>query len=230
MGFFGGGLQKLEFIGYSKNDFSQSSKVGSFSLPINPESFNHAYKIELYTKKAQGKSAASVTFNSVGVETVDLKDIYIDGTGAVPLINENKGKTVDQLVEKLKKTVYSYSGSSHAPPFVQLVWGTFNFNCFLQSFSVEYQMFKPDGTPLRAKIDMSFKGFVSPKEESSQANRQSPDVTHIITIKHGDSLPALCYQVYNNTTYYLDVAAFNELTDFRNLKVGSRLIFPPLKQ
>ncbi len=77
---------------------------------------------------------------------------------------------------------------------------------------------------------MSFKGFVTPKQElEPEANRQSPDVTHIITIKHGDSLPALCYRVYNNTTYYLDVAQFNELTDFRNLKIGSRLIFPPLK-
>ncbi len=83
----------------------------------------------------------------MGVETVDLKEIYIDGTGVIPLINENKGKTVDQLVEKLKKDGFiRMSGSSHAPPFVQLVWGTFNFNCFLQSFSVEYQMFKPDGT------------------------------------------------------------------------------------
>ncbi len=57
MGLFGGGLQKLELIGYSKNDFSQTSKVGSFSLPINPQSFNHSYKIGLHTKKDAGVKA-----------------------------------------------------------------------------------------------------------------------------------------------------------------------------
>ena len=227
MGLFGSGLKKLELTGYSDSGFS--TKVGSFSLPINPKSFNHSYEVALHSNNIQGKSAALVNFNSMGNEVVDLKEIYIDTTGAIPPLTENKGKTVDQLITSLKTAVYSYIGSSHAPPFVQLVWGTFSFNCVLEKLNVEYEMFTPDGTPLRAKIDMTFKGFTLPSSESASAGRESPDVTHIITVKHGDSLPKLCYQIYNDPAYYLEVAQFNELTDFRNLPVGSKLIFPPLK-
>lgn len=222
-----GGLKKLQLTGYKDNGLSQ--EIGSFSLPINPKSFNHSYSIDLKDVDAIGKSGAAVEFNNVKAEKVSLKDVYIDTTGAIPLPDESTGKSVDQLVTDLKKVIYNYEGSTHAPPIVVMLWGTFSFKCFLDSFSVDYQMFQPDGTPLRAKLDMSFKGFYSSAEESSNANRQSPDVTHIITVKKGDSLPALCQQVYKNASYYLKIAEINNLTNIRNLKEGSRLHFPPLK-
>lgn len=228
MGITGSGLQKLQLVGYQDKGFS--TQVGSFSMPINPKSFQHSYSIDHSIEKVQGKSAALAIFGGVGIETVDLKEIYIDTTGAIPLTGDNQSKTVTQLIASLKQAVYTYIPATHAPPFVQLTWGTFIFNSVLEKLDVEYQLFQPDGSPLRAKVNMTFKSLVTPSQESSQANRQSPDVTHILTVKHGDSLPALCNQVYNDSSYYLQIAAFNELTSFRNLQVGSQIIFPPLKQ
>ena len=86
---------------------------------------------------------------------------------------------------------------------------------------VEYQMFKPNGVPLRAKITLSFKGFTDPAQESQVANRSSPDLTHIVTIKEGDTLPLLCDEIYRDSKYYLKVAKANNLVDVRNLKAGN---------
>jgi nucleoid-associated protein YgaU len=49
-------------------------------------------------------------------------------------------------------------------------------------------------------------------------------------VKAGDSLPALCYQIYGDPGYYLEVARFNRLDDFRRLQPGTRVVFPPVRK
>jgi nucleoid-associated protein YgaU len=70
---------------------------------------------------------------------------------------------------------------------------------------------------------------MSKEEEALRANRSSPDMSHLIEVKAGDTLPLLCYRVYRDSSYYLEVARQNKLTDFRDLKPGSKLHFPPLR-
>jgi len=64
----------------------------------------------------------------------------------------------------------------------------------------------------------------------AKENSQSPDLTHIRIVKEGDTLPLLCHQVYGDPKYYIAVAAVNGLNDFRNLKKGERIMFPPLEK
>jgi nucleoid-associated protein YgaU len=95
--------------------------------------------------------------------------------------------------------------------------------------SVDYTLFKPSGEPLRAKVKLSFSGFMSKEEEALRANRSSPDLTHLIEVKAGDTLPMLCYRVYKDCSYYLEVAKVNGITNFRDLQLGTKLHFPPLR-
>ena len=50
--------------------------------------------------------------------------------------------------------------------------------------------------------------------------------THTVVV--GDSLTSLCKQVYNNANYAVQVAQYNGLNKFRDLKPGAQLVFPPL--
>ena len=95
--------------------------------------------------------------------------------------------------------------------------------------SVQYTLFKPSGEPLRAKLTLSFVQYVSQKEESARADRKSPDLTRVVEVKAGDTLPLLCYRIYKDSSYYTQVARVNKLISFRGLKPGSRLVFPPLR-
>lgn len=56
----------------------------------------------------------------------------------------------------------------------------------------------------------------------------SPPMTHIVTVRAGDTLPALCHRIYGDSGYYVKVAAFNNLNPLRKLKPGTQLLFPPL--
>jgi hypothetical protein len=219
-------LAKLTIAGYKDEKFS--SKNGDpFVVMINPSSYDHSFSITYSEEESPGKAAKTSKFKAVGPESVSLNFI-LDDTGAVPRNKENEGKTVAKMIKELKDVVYKYYGESHEPNFVLLKWGTLLFKSRLDSLKIDYQMFKPNGVPLRAKVTLSFKGFVDPAKESQLANRSSPDLTHIVTIKEGDSLPFLCNKIYKNSKYYLKVAEINNLVNIRRLKVGSQIIFPPL--
>jgi hypothetical protein len=52
----------------------------------------------------------------------------------------------------------------------------------------------------------------------------------LISVVEGNTLPQLCEQTWNDDSYYIQVAQYNELNKFRNLKGGQKLIFPPIIQ
>jgi nucleoid-associated protein YgaU len=103
------------------------------------------------------------------------------------------------------------------------------FKSRLTKLDFTYSLFKPDGTPLRARAAVTFVGYTDEVELAKQANKTSPDLSHVLTVKGGDTLPLMCYQIYGTSAYYLQVAKVNQLINFRSLVVGSQLLFPPLQ-
>jgi len=196
----------------------------SFELMLNPSSYSHSYEIGYNKKEALGQLASDTKFSGIKPEKIGF-DIVIDGTGVVELA----GDDVKTQVKSLTDIVYKYDGSNHEPNHVRLLWGSLIFFGRLESMSVDYTLFKPSGEPLRAKIKLSFSGFMSKEEEALRANRSSPDLSHQIEVKAGDTLPALCYRVYKDSSYYLEVARANNITNFRDIEPGSKLHFPPLR-
>jgi nucleoid-associated protein YgaU len=94
--------------------------------------------------------------------------------------------------------------------------------------STNYTLFMPDGTPIRAKMAVTFKSYASEAQLAKGAYKQSPDVTHLVTVQAGDTLPLLCHRIYGDSRYYAKVAAFNGLSNFRGVPPGTQLLFPPL--
>lgn len=197
----------------------------SFEVMLNPSSYNHSYKIGYSKKEALGQLGSDAKFSGIRPESVGF-DMVIDGTGVVALIGVDDVKT---QIQNLRDIVYKYDGNNHEPNHVRLLWGSLIFFGRLESMVVEYTLFKPSGEPLRAKVKLSFSGFMSKEEEALRANRSSPDLSHLIEVKAGDTLPLLCYRVYKDCSYYLEIARINNITNFRDLIPGSKLHFPPLR-
>ena len=40
----------------------------------------------------------------------------------------------------------------------------------------------------------------------------------------------MAFRIYGDASLYLEVARVNKLNDFRNIKAGDRISFPPLKK
>jgi nucleoid-associated protein YgaU len=198
----------------------------SFTTMINPADVKHVTGITYDKQKTLGEANGAPKFSAVADEKLSFS-LVLDSTGVVPGLSPVP-VPVKLQIKLLSKVVYDYVGTLHETPYTRLLWGTLIFYGRLESMSTSYTLFKPSGEPLRAKVDLSFIGATTRKASGLMANRSSPDLTHRVTVREGDTLPLLCERIYGDPGWYLDVAAFNGLNDFRRLAPGRQLSFPPL--
>lgn len=219
---------KKEKLKLTQCKVSKDGKVevidgNSFEVMLNPASYNRSYSISYNDNEAQGQSASSLKFNVIKPQGFSF-DIILDGTGVV----DQSAPAVKDQIQGLRDIV-AYSGDEHQPPVTKVLWGTLIFFGCLTSMSVDYTLFKPSGEPLRAKVTVAFKEFMSQEEESLRADRKSADLTHVVEVRAGDTLPLLCERMYKDSGYYTQVARLNNINNFRDIKPGTRLFFPPLR-
>ncbi len=223
-----GSLERLLITAFS--DAQYNDQLGQFTVWINPASYTHDYVICYSDRQAQGASGASPEFNRVGQETLAFELVF-DASGVIPppipgtpLPSDGVAGLIDTFV----KLVATFNGRIHQPNYLKLKWAQLQFQCVMSKLKITYTLFKPSGTPIRAKVGVTFLSFASEQQLEATANETSPDLTHLVTVVAGDTLPDLCHRIYGSSTYYLKVAAANGLTGFRTLPPGMQLIFPPL--
>ena len=243
-----GELVKLKIIGFSREESTEGDRTGEFEVQVNPSQFKKSYKIAYASESTPGQEGQQARFRLVEPQRLDLEFI-IDGTGVVSnnldmgqgitataeaigaTLSEQEITTyVTDKVEQLKNVMYNYEGEVHRPPFVKIVWGEELFEGVLVNLDITYTLFQPDGTPLRAKVNLSCREQVPQPRQSRRRQDSSPDLTHVRTVNEDDSIHLMSYKIYDDPKYYLEVAKANNLTNFRNLKTGEKLIFPPFEK
>ncbi len=207
----------------------QSGPGAEFATLINPAEVKHGHAIRYSQDESIGDVDSEQVFGRYSPETVTFS-LVLDGTGAVPAPRGGPPKPVRKQIDQLKKICYDYNSEAHAPNIVKLSWGnTFqNFFARLQQLNIDYTMFKPTGEPLRAKAQLNFVRFRTERESQRAAGKQSADLTRVVVVREGDTLPLLCEQFYGDPGRYLDVARANDLVNFRQLAPNTQLRFPPL--
>lgn len=226
------GLQKLTIIAFSKDDFSESSRIGSFEALINPETLKRDVEIQYSDSGPINSAGNELRFSKVESERLSFK-LVLDGTGLIPtapasLKDGNKIKPVDEQLKKLRNITSNYNGDIHRPNFLKLSWGKTLFDGVLTSLGITYKLFSPSGAVLRAEVDLAMSSSISNAMRKAEAQNKSPDVTHLVTVKARERLPALCNDIYEGANYYVQVAKANNLDAIRGISSGTLLSFPPL--
>jgi len=203
-----------------------ASPARSFEAMLNPQKIQHSQSITYDSRQPPGSTGSRNAFVKMPPGTASC-ELLLDATGVVPL-KKGQPKDVDIQLLKLRQVVYDFVGTKHEPGHVKLIWGSLILFVRLTSMNVSYTLFRPDGSPLRATVALSFTEFLNYREAQAKAGRSSPDLTHSVLVREGDTLPLLCKQIYGDPSYYLEVARHNGLRDIRKLLPGSRLSFPRL--
>lgn len=222
-------LKKLEIIAYKDKNFS--AKTGNrFSVMVNPSNYDENKQIE-YNKKKALDGGNLPAYKGYRDEELQF-EFFLDTTGVlVDWMNTQKPEETRPLsatIKNLENTVYTYVGDAHEPPFLNLMWGTLNYKGRLKSMKINYLLFNSEGEPLRVKITICILKYVDEATQNRLKNKSSPDLSHLVTVKDGDTLPALCLRMYKSAAYCTEVARINGLTGFRHLIPGTQLLFPPL--
>lgn len=222
-----GSLVKLKIEAYSE-PAATGELMGTIDAIINPDAYSRSYNVNYTASKEKGSSATTMIFSGIGQNDLDLK-LIVDGTGVVPL--PSGVRSVDDYIQKFKSLVYAYQGMEHRPNYLKVTWGTgLSFTGICLSFTVSYSLFKPDGTALRATINLKLTESTDYKTKAKEAKKSSPDLTHLRTVKAGDTLPLMAYRIYGDSAYYLEVARVNGLKSITAISPGDQIYFPPVKK
>jgi hypothetical protein len=224
-----GNLEKMLILAYETSTDAETGgrekAKDSFEALINPESYTLEYKVKTAEGQGQGTSGVQQKFAYTMPDELTFEFLF-DNTGIIDSKPNKEG--VYDNVNHFRQILTQYQGSTHEPYHLKLVWGNLLFKGRAVEVSVTYKLFNSDGQPIRAIVKAKFKGSIEEKKRVAQEYKRSPDLTHVRKVKIGDTLPLMCYQIYGDPKYYLQVAQANALVNFRNLVPGTDVIFPPL--
>lgn len=239
IGKISGKLEKMLILGFKDEDEAEKGGIKEakannayFQAFINPEKYTVVHKVT-YANSTQtpGTEGERNKFNSVAPEIMSFEFLFddtgiIDGDLRDVLKAPNKG--VYEEVKVFKELMVKYYGENHRTQVLVLVWGNFIFQGNVTDLRIEYKLFNASGEPIRAVAYVTFKGTISEDKQAAKIKKSSPDLTHILRVKAGDTLPLMCKKVYGDPKYYLQVAGANGLGNFRKLEPGMEIVFPPI--
>lgn len=214
-------LTKLKLIAYSDPDFSK--KIGEYDVLFNPENYSTKDSQEFSSSKSpNGSSEPSVKYKGGGQDEFEL-DLFFDATGVVSDIS------IEDQINEVRELVFEFNGDIHEPNYVRVYWGTQSlFQGRVKTWNVQNKLIDSKGTPLRAEVKAKLVASISAQKRALEEGKNSADLTHLREVKAGISLTQMCFEIYGDSKYYLKVARHNEINDFRQLKPGDQLSFPPI--
>ena len=228
-----GKLEKMLILGFKDSKEAENGGKAEaikndayFEALINPESYTHEYKLK-YADAAQGQGTSGQEMKYEKTEPEEMTfEFLFDNTGIIDGIPR---ESVADDLKKFKALLIEFKGDAHQPNVIKLVWGdNAVFKGRVLELSITYKLFSPNGSPLRAVAKVKFKSTVEEQKRAAKENKSSPDLTHVRLVKAGDTLPLMCTRIYGEPRYYLQVAAINGIGNFRALKPGMEILFPPI--
>lgn len=218
-------MKNLTFTAYTDGKFG--AEIGSYTVLLEPDTFKFDKAIEYAEDGQPGAIGGNVKFVRYRAENLSFK-FTVDCTGIVEGTQESD--QVYDEIQKVENLLYIYNSDGHRPSYVKIVYGAVLFKGQVKKMDVDYTLFDVNGVPLRASVALTFAGYRSSEEERNKFSKQSPDMSRLITVKDGDTLPYLCYRIYGDSLLVREVARFNDLNGFRDIPAGTELLFPPLKK
>ncbi len=171
---------------------------------FNPESYNLSYGVSYSEKKIPGLDGPVSQFIAGESMTLDMT-LFFD-TYEPPTDQKEEGG--DNVAEKTKKLaqLLLIDGSLHRPPTVKFCWGKLQFSGYVASLKESYTMFLSNGTPVRAKADISFKSLLNADDSRRQAPFESPDRTKIRVLHEKEQLWQYAWEEYGDAERWRDIA------------------------
>jgi hypothetical protein len=135
------------------------------------------------------------------------------------------------IKDDANKLMGAMHGNGSAPKFIEFSWGSIKLpKAAPVSISIRYAMFRPNGDPIRAFVDLEL-AQAKPSTPAGQA--QNPTTRAIAglrarTVRDGDSLQSMAFEAYGDATRWRVIAEANGIDNPMKLRRGAELTIPRL--
>jgi nucleoid-associated protein YgaU len=193
---------------------------------FNPNEYTFSKHNEWTETKVLGKNIPELKF--AGGDSMKLTMQLFFDTYA---IGEDVRKTTDRIwklmiVNPILTDLTSHKGR---PPKVMFHWGaTWSFEAVISDISQKFTMFRHDGVPVRATLDVTFVQVQEKGKYPGQnpTTRGQPGYKQRV-VNEGDTIDWIAHEEYGDSAQWRFIADTNHLDDPLKLKPGQVLAIPP---
>jgi hypothetical protein len=153
----------------------------------------------------------------------------------------NAGMSVKDITDALFKMMEVPAGggagkAKSVPPFVTFQWGEMiPFKAACTSLQVTYQLFEPNGTPIRADVKLALtqaepatSASAHTKNKKGNPTTRSEGGLGVHVIHDGDSLQSIAHSTYGDPNRWRLIAEVNGVDNPLHLRRGMPLNLPRL--
>lgn len=196
-------------------------------IPVlfNPEEYTLNKDINYAQAAIPGLSGPILQFVNGNMTTLELEllvDSY-EGYDTTPPVAP--GSDVRLLTGKITGLM-AIDSTTHAPPLLLFAWGTLTFECVLARVSQRFIMFLADGTPVRARLNVTFNEYLDPEVEVGRLETSTYSKEHVVL--QDETLSQIAGKLYEAPQIWRPIAIANGISDPRSIRAGQRLLVPSL--
>ena len=115
----------------------------SFFVQFNPEEYSFNQENNFASQAVPGLSGPLVQFVAGNATTLDM-ELFFDTWDSASIAKRDVRDEVKKITNLLR-----IDRDLHAPPVLDVEWGSLSFRCVLTSAKQQFQMFADDGRPVR---------------------------------------------------------------------------------
>jgi nucleoid-associated protein YgaU len=196
---------------------------------FNPDKYTLKQSVTLPSTSAPSKEGGQQQYAGTGPMTLEVS-LFFDA------FSELEGDVTPQ-VNTLLSWTRPTSSSANAnpprpcPPLVKFKWGgnpeLNTFQGFLTNVSVQYELFRKDGTPVRAEATITITSYKEP-ESGPNPTSHAINSRRVHQVIEGDTLQSVAYRELGKPAYWRAIAELNGIDDPARLTAGTVLLIPSI--
>jgi hypothetical protein len=192
---------------------------------FNPNTFKLGRAVRWETRTNIGGDVSELSFSGGEAHRIGPIELLFDTTDTGMDVRVTYAALL-KLAEVDPRNKNSQTGQGE-PPLCQFQWGKFlSFTAVITEITQTFTMFKADGTPVRAKVQVTFLQVPEKIRRQNPTSRSEP--RKVWVVHEGQTLDWIAYQEYGDPAHWRHIAETNDLMDPRHLRPGQVLKLVPL--
>src|SRR5918997_6504566 len=186
----------------------------SFKVLFNPEEYTINKDNNFASQAIPGLSGPLLQFVHGNMRTLEM-ELFFDTYDTDSLPKRDVREETNRVVK-----LTAIDPELHAPPILRVSWASLQFRCVLARVSQKFIMFSDDGTPVRARLTVTFNEFIDAEREAKEVARQTANFSKVHVVTQGETLSMIAAKLYDNAQSWRPIAIVNDISDPRSLFPG----------
>lgn len=203
-------------------DVLEGDNKGKIKVMYNPEEYSNPISAEWKNNKV-----GQLEFEATSYDDLTLSLVYDKYEEQKDV---RKGNDGTEKISNLTKPVVK-GKKRKRPPLCNFIWGRFKYKGVVTKVDQKFTLFKSDGTPLRAKLTVTIKKYLTVKEINKLKGVSSS--RKFYTVRMGDRLDLIAQDQLFNASLWPVIAHANNIDDPlmfpQDSDLGRTLIIPHLE-